>query len=92
MNYIATPHFRRAARQFSHETRRRLANVILEIEAAETLFDIHNCKELQGSANKGYYRIRFGDFRLGFTLDSPDTLHLIDVGTRGDFYKTFPPK
>ena len=92
MNYIATPRFCRAARQLSAEARQRLANVIIEIEAAETLADLANCKEMQGKSNKGYFRIRFGDYRLGFTVDAQNTLLLVDVGPRGDFYKTYPPK
>jgi mRNA-degrading endonuclease RelE of RelBE toxin-antitoxin system len=92
MNYVATPRFRRAARQLSAEARQRLANVIFEIEAAETIAHVANCKEMQGKANKGYYRIRFGDYRLGFTVDANNTVLLVDVGPRGDFYKTYPPK
>ena len=87
MNYIATPRFRKAARQLSTEARQRLANLIIEIEAASTLSDLTNYKEMQGKTNKGYYRIRFGDYRLGFTVDSQNTVLLIDVGSRGDFYK-----
>ena len=90
MNHIATPRFRKAARQLSADTRQRLAQVVVNIEAAETLSDLTNCKEMQGKANKGYYRIRFGDYRLGFTVDAQNTVLLIDVGPRGDFYKNFP--
>ena len=92
MNYIATSRFRKAARQLSSETRKKLANVIIEIEAAETISDLTNCKEMQGKANKGYFRVRFGDYRLGFTVDDENTIFLVDVGSRGDFYKTYPPK
>ena len=92
MNYIATPRFRKAARQLSTEARQRLANLIIEIEAASTLFDLTNCKKMQGKTNKRYYRIRFGDYRLGFTVDAQNTVLLIEVGSRGDFYKTYPPK
>ena len=92
MNYIATSRFRKAARQLSAEARQRLANVIIEIEAAQTIANLLNCKEMQGKVNKGYYRIRFGDYRLGFTVDAQNTVLLIDVGSRGDFYKTYPPK
>ncbi len=92
MNYVATSRFRKAARQLSSEARQRLANLIIEIESAETISDLTNYKEMQGKVNKGYFRIRFGDYRLGFTVDDENTILLVDVGSRGDFYKTYPPK
>ena len=91
MNYTASPHFRKAARQLSDENRKRLALVLNIIETAEKLYDVPNCKEMQGKKNKGYYRIRFGDYRLGFKFDAANnTILLIDVGPRGDFYNRFP--
>lgn len=92
MNYVASSRFRQSARQLSNQTRQKLAHIILEIEKAQTITDLKNCKELQGKANKGYFRIRFGDYRLGFTIDAQNTVLLVDVGSRGDFYKTYPPK
>ena len=90
MNYTTTSHFRKAARQLSDENRKRLALVLNIIEAAERLSDLPNCKEMQGKKNKGYYRIRFGDYRLGFKALDQQNIQLIDVGPRGDFYNRFP--
>ncbi len=91
MNYTTTSHFRKAARQLSDENRKRLALVLNTIEAAERLSDLPNSKEMQGKKHKGYYRIRFGDYRLGFKLDTAsNTILLINVGPRGDFYNRFP--
>ena len=90
MNYTTTAHFRKAARQLSDENRKRLALVLNTIEATERLSELPNCKEMQGKKNKGYYRIRFGDYRLGFKAIDQNTLSLIDVGPRGDFYNRFP--
>ena len=91
MNYSTSSHFRKAARQLSDENRKRLALVLNTIEAAERLSDLPNCKEMQGKKNKGYYRIRFGDYRLGFKYDnSNNAVFLIDVDPSGDFYNRFP--
>jgi mRNA interferase RelE/StbE len=90
MNYTTTSHFRKAARQLSDANRKRLALVLNTIEAAERLSDLTNCKEMQGKKNKGYYRIRFGDYRLGFKILDQQIVQLIDVGPRGDFYNRFP--
>lgn len=90
MNYTTTSHFRKAARQLSDENRKRLALVLNTIEATKRLTDLPNCKEMQGKKNKGYYRIRFGEYRLGFKVIDSNTLSLIDVGPRGDFYNRFP--
>ncbi len=90
MNYTTTNHFRKAARQLSDENRKRLALVLQTIEATQTLSNLPNCKEMQGKNNKGYFRIRFGDYRLGFKLTADNFLLLIDVGPRGDFYNRFP--
>ena len=90
MNYTTSSHFRKAARQLSNENRKRLALLLQSVEAAQTLSDLPNCKEMQGKNNKGYFRIRFGDYRLGFKLQNDNTLFLIDVGPRGDFYNRFP--
>ncbi len=90
MNYTTTNHFRKAARQLSEENRRRLAAILHTLDVTERLSDLPNCKEMQGKKNKGYYRIRFGDYRLGFKVVDINTLSLIDVGPRGDFYNRFP--
>ena len=90
MIYTTTAHFRKAARQLSDENRKRLALVLNALEAAQTLSDLPNCKQMQGKNNKSYYRIRFGDYRLGIKLATDNTILLIDIGPRGDFYNRFP--
>ncbi len=52
---------------------------------------VSNVKKLQGYRN--YYRIRLGDFRLGFALDEmPDgpTLRLLRLLHRREIYRYFP--
>ena len=90
MNYTTSAHFRKAARQLSDENRKRLAILLNTVEETQIMSNLPNCKEMQGKNNKDYYRIRFGNYRLGFKLQTDGTLLLIDVGPRGDFYNRFP--
>ena len=45
---------------------------------------------MKGGKNKGFFRVRFDNFRLGFFLTTENDIILREVGARGNFYKTFP--
>ena len=64
-----------------------LKKVIESIEKANTLTDIPNTKKLQG--HKTAYRIRVGDYRLGFFYENK-TIILARFVNRKDIYKLFP--
>lgn len=66
----------------------KIRKIIIEIEGAISLREIKNLKKLSGYSN--YYRIKFGDYRIGFELISKDTIRLIVVSHRKDIYRTFP--
>lgn len=61
---------------------------ISNFEKAESVQEISNIKKLTGF--KDYYRIRIGDYRLGFELMNTDTIRLIVIAHRKDIYKKFP--
>ncbi len=90
MNYIETTIFRKTARRLDNQTRAELVEILAQIEAAATFTDLQNVKDMKGGKNKGFFRIRFGEFRLGFKLTINGDIELRQVGPRGDFYKTFP--
>ena len=90
MNYTPTNTFKKSARCLDAQTRAELVDVLAQIEAADTIDDLQNLKDMKGGKNKGFYRIRFGNFRLGFFLTSDNDIILREVSPRGDFYKTFP--
>lgn len=90
MNCIKTSIFRKTARQLDAKAKKELLAVITQIENAESLTDLPHVKEMKGSQNKGFFRIRFGQYRLGFFLEADGDIELREVGSRGDFYKTFP--
>ena len=67
--------------------RSALKKVIESIENADTLTEIPNTKKLQGHTTA--YRIRVGDFRLGFFYENK-TIILARFVNRKDIYKLFP--
>ena len=64
-----------------------LKKVIESIENADTLTEIPKTKKLQGPNTA--YRIRVGDFRLGFFYENK-TIILARFVNRKDIYKLFP--
>lgn len=67
---------------------RRTHTVIEKLEAANSLRNVTNIKSMQGYS--GYYRIRIGDFRIGFFLENENIIMLLAVGHRSVFYRNFP--
>ncbi len=65
----------------------RIKAAIEEIEAAESLLDVNNLKKLK--ADGDYYRIRIGDYRIGFINDE-DVLTFVRVLHRKEMYRYFP--
>ena len=66
----------------------RIERAIINLEKAKSLADIPNLKKLVGF--KEYYRVRIGDYRLGFEKLSNTTIRLIIIANRKDIYKLFP--
>lgn len=68
-------------------TRRRIREIIEQVEAAETLSDIANLKKRRGSDR--YYRIRTGDYRIGLILER-DSVVFVRFLHRKEIYRYFP--
>ena len=66
----------------------KIEKTILTCEKAISLSEIPNVKKLAG--HKTYYRIRIGDYRMGFELIEQHTIRLILIAHRKDIYKSFP--
>ena len=64
-----------------------LIDIIELIESVETLKNIPNLKKLKG--HKSAYRVRDGDYRLGFFFENSIVL-LARFVHRKDIYKIFP--
>jgi mRNA interferase RelE/StbE len=65
----------------------RLEKAIEEVRRAQELTAVHNLKRLAGK--QGYYRIRVGNFRIGFELVG-DTVMFLRCLDRKDIYRFFP--
>lgn len=64
-----------------------LKRVIEKMETTDALSKIPNTKKLQG--HKTAYRIRIGDYRLGFFFED-EIIFLARFVNRKDIYKLFP--
>lgn len=66
--------------------RKRIGEVIRQVEQAATLQDVRNVKKLKGTNH--YYRIRVGDYRLGLILQK-GTVVFARCLHRKDIYRYF---
>ena len=64
-----------------------LIRIIETIESAKSLDELPNTKKLKG--HRTAYRIRVGDYRLGFFFER-STILLARIVHRKDIYKIFP--
>ena len=83
------------SRQFEKDTEKelnktmqlKLAVLIEELQQTPSLIGIANVKKLKGY--KTAYRIKMGDYRIGFLLET-DTVMLSRVMNRKEIYRYFP--
>ncbi len=66
----------------------RIKKYIIELENSADLKKVRNLRKLTGYKN--YFRIRIGDFRLGFETINDHTIRLIIIAHRKDIYRNFP--
>ncbi len=66
----------------------KIESWILKLESSSQFKSISGIKKLQGF--KSYYRIRIGEYRLGFEQLSNETIRFITIAHRKDIYKRFP--
>ena len=66
---------------------RRIRKVIEQVEAARTFLQIPNLKRLEATGK--YYRIRLGDYRLGFIFEN-GTVTFVRCLQRKEIYRYFP--
>ena len=66
----------------------KIENIIEVAETSSSISELQNVKKLSGY--KTYYRLRIGDYRLGFEKINESTIRFILVSHRKDIYKKFP--
>ena len=65
----------------------RIHEIILEVEAAESIHTLKNIKKLK--AEGFYYRLRIGNYRIGLTIQD-ETITFIRFLHRSEIYRYFP--
>ncbi len=65
----------------------KVKEIILQVEAADSVAAIANLKKLK--AEGCYYRIRIGHFRVGLIIED-DTVTFVRVLHRKEIYRYFP--
>jgi mRNA interferase RelE/StbE len=68
-------------------TKKELASIIQNLEASNNLLHISNCKKLSGY--KTAYRIRLGNYRIGFFYTG-NSIELVRILDRKEVYRYFP--
>ena len=66
---------------------KRVAELIEEVERAQSLTEVSNLKKLKGRTD--YYRIRIGNHRVGITR-AGDNLVFVRFLNRNEIYRYFP--
>lgn len=66
---------------------RRIKKIIEQVETARTFQQIPNLKRLEATGK--YYRIRLGDYRIGFVFER-GTVTFVRCLNRKDIYRHFP--
>jgi len=67
--------------------KKNVAEIILEIEAANNFSEIKNLKKLKGHSNA--YRVRSGNYRIGLFIEN-GIVEFVRIVDRKDIYKVFP--
>lgn len=65
----------------------KIEETILSLKNASELFEVSSVKKISGHPDA--YRIRIGDYRLGFYVHE-ETIILMRFLKRNDIYKNFP--
>ncbi len=87
MNIEIRRSFEKDAQKLPAVAQTMLARVIVNLSQVEKLSELASCKKLSGLKNA--YRIRMGEYRIGFIFEN-GTVELIRVLGRKEIYKYFP--
>ncbi len=68
--------------------KKKIAEIIYQVEDAKKLAEISNLKKMKGFKN--FYRIKLGNYRLGFELNNNNTIYFVAFAHRKDIYNIFP--
>ncbi|MGI8952860.1 MAG: type II toxin-antitoxin system RelE family toxin [Chitinophagaceae bacterium] len=87
MNIIITKKFSKDVdKELNAQQKHQLVQLLATITQSKTVSEIPDCKKMKGFKNA--YRIKFGDFRIGFLWED-EIVKLSRVLNRKDVYKYF---
>ena len=66
----------------------KLKELITKMETVKSISDLSAVKPMKGHA--GFFRVRLGDYRVGFAQTAHNEILLILIAHRKDIYKRFP--
>ena len=88
MQVITTRQFEKdTEKELNKKLQLQLADIIEQLQRADHLMEIPNLKKMKGYKNA--YRIRFGEYRIGFHFES-NIIKLSRVMNRKEIYRYFP--
>lgn len=88
MEVIITAQFEKdTEKELSKKMQLRLAEIIDNLQRVQKPSEIINIKKLKGF--KSAYRIKMGDFRIGFLLED-NVIKLSRIMNRKEIYRYFP--
>lgn len=87
MNVEIRSSFVKTAKKLPSAIQQKVAEVIEQIETAQNIREISNCKKMTGY--KTAYRIKIEDYRLGLFYEK-GTIELTTIMHRKDIYRYFP--
>jgi len=86
MNVQYSIQFAKDARRLPQHVKTAVKALVILLENAQNIFEIRDCKPLEGVKNG--YRIRRGDYRITLSLViQDDAVMLLRVLPRGQIYK-----
>ncbi|MBN1904599.1 MAG: type II toxin-antitoxin system RelE/ParE family toxin [Deltaproteobacteria bacterium] len=88
MNTAYRKHFLKELSKLPSEYRTKIEDFVFkELPEAETISELEKLEQMKGYP--GYYKVRFGTYRVGLKLEN-NTLILERVLHRKEIYKFFP--
>ena len=93
MKIIATRQFEKDVKRIPKDIASKVKAFTLQIKEVSDFDQIKNSsiRHLIGDYEREYYRLRIGNYRLGFSIEN-NVVYLNTVKPRGEIYKHFPPK
>ncbi len=88
MKVVFLRQFSKDIEKLPNPIRKKVASIIVDVEKADSLEEIPRCKKLKGHPHA--YRIRSGDYRIGFYYQTNQIVEMARVVHRKDIYRIFP--